>query len=153
MRAGTKFVNRLQSLFGPPPEGDSDAVVAEYINALGGQSETTLDRAGDHLARTHKFRSWPTVAECLDAVALAKRKTSSVGLMPIEDFDGWWAERLARVAIAKTERELTDQVGMVEPYASAGWIMRNRLPQILAAANARRQQWTVTAANRRMGEA
>lgn len=148
MRPELKFVKRLQALFGPPCEGDTESIVVEYVSVLAGQSAATLERAADILARKHKFRNWPTVAECLDAVAEAKRlgKASSFGLVPIDDFGGWWAERLARVSIAKTERDLTDQVAQVEPYASAGWIMRSRLPEIIAAANNRRREWQADAA-------
>lgn len=158
MKPEVKFVGRMRALFGAP-DADANAVIDEYTNVLAGQSEATLDRAADTLARTHKFRNWPTVAECLDAVASAKRhsKASSFGLVTIDDFDGWWAERLARVSIAKTERELADEVAQVEPYASAGWILRSRLPEIIAATDARRRQWQVNAADavsrRRTGDA
>lgn len=142
MRPEMKFVGRMRALFGMP-DADANAVIDEYTAVLAGQTEATLDRAADHLARTHKFRNWPTVAECLDAVAAAKRtaKASGFGLEPIDDFDGWWAERMARVAIAKTDREINDQIAQVEPYAHAGWILRSRLPEIVEAGNARRKQW------------
>lgn len=159
MKPEIKFVKRMTALFGAPEAENPADVINEYVNVLAGQNEATLDRAADALARSHKFRNWPTVAECLDAVGQAKKLANgaSMGLTNIEDFDGWWAERLARVRIAKSERELEFQIGMVEPYAYAGWILRSRLPEIVAAADARRKQWqaddAATIERRKTGEA
>lgn len=143
MKPEVKFVKRLQALFGPPSDGDYDATIAEYANALAGQSATTLQRAADMIARDRKIRAWPTVAECLDAVAYARRipNTVAMGLDRIDDFDGWWSERMARIRTATTERELSDQISMIEPYHTAKWIADHRLPDAIAAANARRLEW------------
>jgi hypothetical protein len=143
MKGVTKFVARMQALFGAPGEGDYDAIVAEYANALKGQSDTTLNRAADIIARERKIRAWPTVAECLDAVSQARRvpNTVAMGLDPIDDFDGWWSERLARIGTATSEREISAQMSIIEPYHIARWISDSRMPEAIAVANARRREW------------
>jgi len=143
MKGVTKFVARMQALFGAPGEGDYDAIVAEYANALKGQSDTTLNRAADIIARERKIRAWPTVAECLDAVSQARRvpNTVAMGLDPIDDFDGWWSERLARIRTATTEKDITREINQIEPYHTARWIASHRLPDAIAAANQRRLEW------------
>lgn len=143
MKPELEFVKRMTALFGPPGEGDCGHVVAEYVNVLRGQSAETLKRAADIIARERRIRAWPTVAECLDAVSQARRlpNTVAMGLERIEDFDGWWAERMARIRTASSERELTTELGMIEPYHTARWIASNRLPDAIAAANQRRLEW------------
>jgi len=150
MRPEMKFVGRMRALFGPP-DADADAVIDEYVNALAGQTAATLDKAADHLARTHKFRNWPTVAECLDAVSLAKKRvnSSAMGLEPIDNFDAWWSERLARIRIAKTEKHIETEIREIEPYAIAGWIASHRLPDALSLAKQVRDGWKVKAADER----
>ena len=142
MRPELKFVKRLQALFGPPAEGDSEGTVSEYVNVLAGQSEQTLDRAADNLARTHKFRNWPTVAECLDAVAAAKRtvNTASMGLERIDDVDGWFRERISRIRIATTERQIDGELRQIEPYDIARWIAPERMRNARFEAEARRKE-------------
>ena len=158
MRAETEFVARLSALFGEPTSVDSGATMTEYENAFRGQSTATLQAAADHLARTHKIRCWPTVAECFDAVAAVKRRgrTAAVGLTEIEDFDGWWAERIARVRVASDDAQIRREIDQVEPYASSGWILRSRLPEIMDHADKRRRQWRENAAtsqaNRMIGD-
>lgn len=159
MRPEHQFVKRMTALFGTPDVADPDDVVNEYANALAGQSEATLNRAADHLARTHKFRNWPTVAECLDAVALAKRpvNTSAMGLERIDDVEGWFSERLARIRIATTERQIDAELRQIEPYDLARWIGKERFPAALHEADGRRRQLQVeqsgNLARRKTGEA
>lgn len=159
MKPEIQFCQRMSSLFGEPDSTNPEGVIHEYVNALRGQTAGNLDRAADIIARERRIRAWPTVAECLDAVALAKKlaKSSGIALEEIEDFDGWWAERMARIRIAKTERELQDQITIVEPYAASGMILRKRLAEVRDAADERRKQWNVTSASelakRKTGEA
>tara|TARA_R110000868_G_scaffold392290_2_gene662863 strand:- start:451 stop:933 length:483 start_codon:yes stop_codon:yes gene_type:complete len=158
MKPEVKFVGRMRALFGAP-DADANAVIDEYTSVLAGQSEATLDRAADTLARTHKFRNWPTVAECLDAVAAAKRtvNTASMGIERIDDVDGWFRERISRIRIATTERQIDGELRQIEPYDIARWIAPERMRNARFEAEARRKEiMRATSADltrRQMGEA
>jgi len=157
MKPEMKFVGRMRALFGAP-DADANAVIDEYTNVLAGQSEATLDRAADTLARTHKFRNWPTVAECLDAVAAAKRSANvaAMGLERIDDVEGWYSERISRIRIATNERQIDGELRQIEPYDMARWIAPERLRNARFEAEARRKELlTATSADlarRQMGE-
>ena len=148
-RPESKFVARMTALFGEP-NADLVAVAAEYEAALRGQSAATLERAADLIARERRIRAWPTVAECLDAVAVAKRtvNVAAMALEPIEDFEGWWAERLARIGIATTEREIAAELAKIEPYCLAKQILTSRLGEAQTAAQKRRAEWRTATAGR-----
>ena len=159
MRPEIEFVKRMTTLFGPPDAANAEDVFNEYANALRGQSAETLKRAGDTIAKERRIRAWPTVAECLDAVRDARRlpNTVAMGLELIEDFDGWWAERMARIRTASSEIEITRELNQIEPYHTARWIASHRLPDAIAAANHRRLEWqgqrTADTTRRMMGDA
>jgi hypothetical protein len=64
-----------------------------------------------------------------------------MGLERIEDFDGWWGERMARIRTASSEIEITRELNQIEPYHTARWIAGHRMPDAIAAANQRRLEW------------
>ena len=158
MKPEIEFIRRMTALFGPPDEATAPDVMHEYSNALRGQNAATLSRAADIIARERRIRAWPTVAECLDAVKAARRTVNTVamGLEPIDDFDGWWAERLARIHTATNERQIGAEIAEIEPYAIARWIADSRLSEAHAAAEGVRRQWKSKAsdeiAQRRTGD-
>lgn len=143
MKPEIQFVKRMTALFGPPDAAVADDVFNEYANALRGQSSDTLKRACDAIAKDRRIRAWPTVAECLDAVRDARRlpNTAAMGLERIEDFDGWWSERMARIRTATTEKQISIELDQIEPYHTARWIASHRFPDAVLAANARRLEW------------
>lgn len=158
MKPERDFVRRLGAMFGSIDPSTAADTIAEYTSAMRGQSAATLGAAADILARQHKYRSWPSIAECLDAVSAAKRRSQSagVGLTTIDDFDGWWSERMNRIRHATTEAQIEAELRQIEPYAAARWIASHRMPDAIAAAEQRRQQWTAdsgrTMARRMIGE-
>lgn len=143
MKPEAKFVQRIAALFGEPT-GDLANVVIEYENALRGHSAATLEAAADDIRRTRKYRSWPTVAECLEAAAAAKKRGSyaSAGLEPIADFDSWWHERMMMIKHADSEAQIERAIKEIEPYAAARWIASHRLGDAMALASDRRDQWS-----------
>lgn len=62
------FTRRFLNLYGAPDAVDPAIFVAEYGNALAGTDVEILKAASDLVVRRHKYRNWPTVGECLDAV-------------------------------------------------------------------------------------
>ena len=158
MKPTVVFIERLSALFGAPQTADVEATFNEYTNALSGQTAATLQRAADIIAKTHRHRAWPTVAECLDAVTQARKvpNSAAMGLERIDDFDGWWAERMARIRTAASEREIITELRIIEPYHTPRWIAGHRMPDAIAAANQRRLEWqgqrTADTTRRMMGE-
>lgn len=70
-------IRRFVTVFGEPKTDNSAAMVAEYERALHGNSPEVLNRAVDKLLRKTKFRVWPTIGECMDAVQAAAEEVRS----------------------------------------------------------------------------
>lgn len=62
------FTSRFLNLYGPPDAFDVPRFVAEYTQALSGNEPSLLKDAADRIIRQHKYRNWPTIGECLEAV-------------------------------------------------------------------------------------
>lgn len=62
-----QFLRRLTVIYGMPKSDTADAFYQEYRDALSRFSAENLERAADRILQTHKYRSWPTIAECIDA--------------------------------------------------------------------------------------
>jgi len=127
--AKNHLVEQLAVLFGEPKTADPVAFVSAYSNALRHVPHETLVDATELLVRQRKISSWPTIGECLDAVAQAKRfvKSSGAGLEPIDDFDSWYGGLMAQIAHAQTQREIDTAIGQIAPYAKAMWCSPYRL--------------------------
>jgi len=138
------LVKRLAILFGEPKTEDPVGFLAEYANAFRGTPRDVLDVAADVIIKQRKFRAWPTVAECLDAIDAAKKQVVKDGMIlpPIENFDAWWSALVARVQVAQSISEIDAAVAEVRPYDAANWIGKWRLPSLLDMAHVRRGQLT-----------
>mgnify|MGYP006921403881 CR=1 FL=1 len=141
MKPQIHFTKRMQALFGAPDATIAAEVIAEYVNALDGYAEGELNRAADKIARTRRIRSWPTVAECIDAAEEARRNPADVGLKVIGNFDRWWGERLAKIDTAATEADIHDQLEIIRPYYEAKWIPQRHWNEATSHAEQRRKTW------------
>lgn len=139
MKPEIKFARRMLALFGAPEVSTVDEVVAEYANALRGNTLEVLDRAADKIAHTRRIRAWPTVAECLDAVAEARRLPAGVKLDPIENFEDWYELRCNRIETAETEAQIAAELAIIEPYHVAKWIRPQHWHDATALAHRRRK--------------
>lgn len=61
------FIDRMMLVYGEPDSDDPKAFMGEYARMLKGYSESVLNDALDRLLRTRKFKTWPTIAECVGA--------------------------------------------------------------------------------------
>lgn len=62
-----KLLSRLGLMYGPPvkdPHG-AEEFIAEYARLMGQYSDAELEAAADKIIKTRKFKSWPTIAECI----------------------------------------------------------------------------------------
>lgn len=62
------FTRRFLMLYGAPNTIDQKAFASEYEKALGGTDPRFLEEASNLLVKQHKYRNWPTVGECVEAV-------------------------------------------------------------------------------------
>lgn len=140
------LVKRLAIVFGEPKTEDPVGFLSEYANAFKGTSKDILDAAADVIIKQRKFRAWPTVAECLDAIDAARKQVvqNGIRLEPIENFDTWWAALVARVQTAQAVEEIDAAIAEVKPYDAARWIGKWRLPSLQDMADIRRGQLTGT---------
>ena len=70
--------DRMTLLFGRPEAHTAQALAEEYARVLRRFPRDTLRRAVDHLAETHKYRRWPSVAEVVAACLKASPERQTV---------------------------------------------------------------------------
>ena len=63
------FLSRLLTVYGAPKSDNREAYLAEYDRILGKYSAEELAVGAGRLLETHKFRTWPSIAECVNACA------------------------------------------------------------------------------------
>lgn len=119
-------VRRFVTVFGEPKTDNSSAMVAEYERALHGNSPEVLNRAVDRLLRKTKFRVWPTIGECMDAVqaAATEAKSQSSQVRPEQPFSATYpewsdeafaiADRMVRCKLGKAALEQNWLLGLHE---------------------------------------
>jgi hypothetical protein len=161
--ASNILVKRLAIIFGEPKTEDPEGFLAEYASATKGTEKDILNAAADVIIKQRKFRNWPTVAECLDAIESAKKQVVSKGKMleTIENFDKWFEDKIERMRAAKTRPQMQAIMDEVRPYDAARWIAPHRLGQLAKVMEARCNELfgaeataTLSDASRRMtGEA
>ena len=69
------MLSRFLVAYGPPETTDEDALVAEYVKEIGNVPVERIKAATDELIRTHVYRNWPTVAECLRAINVVRMQS------------------------------------------------------------------------------
>lgn len=128
-----RFLARLSAAFGDPGGSDDAATVIEYANAIAGTTPEILDAAATAIIRDRKYRSWPSISECLDAIRREKdwaaarklsRGLSAHVLTPADvQWDDWMrhlnaCNQLDLLAEAQEIREIT-VVGSKWPSAAS----------------------------------
>ena len=103
-------IRRFVTVFGEPKTDNSSAMVAEYERALRGTSPEVLQRAVDKLLRKTKFRVWPTIGECMDAVREAISDARAVSGKSREPSGPSYPERSDK-AFAVADRMVKCQLG------------------------------------------
>jgi len=62
------YLSRLTVMFGTPKTDDVGAFLAEYARILAKYRPDVLEASIDRLLSHHRYRSFPTVAECVGAI-------------------------------------------------------------------------------------
>lgn len=65
-----KMLQKFGLMYGPPvkdPHGAKE-FIAEYARLLSQYSETELEAAADKIVRVRKFRTWPTIGDCIEVL-------------------------------------------------------------------------------------
>jgi hypothetical protein len=152
--AANFMVEQLAILFGEPRTADPGAFIAAYSNTLHKVPRETLMDATDILVRQRRISGWPTIAECLDAVALAKKqgKSRGIGLEPIDDFEGWYGGLMAQINHADNQLQVDAAIAQIEPYARALWCFPHRLDDAREAGQKRMKHLRAAGARNPTGE-
>jgi hypothetical protein len=104
---------RLCIVYGQPDSHDPTAYLAEVAKMLARYTAADLQRAGDHIIRTHKFRSFPTPAQIVVACEDARPQQ----MTPEMKGDPSWSKE----AIAHADRLVNCELG--RRAAHEGWIL------------------------------
>jgi len=118
MTPAQAFLSRLQTMYGEPDSDDPAAFLAEYARLLRNYTAKELDGAGDIVLRRNRYKTWPTVGECVNACEDV-RDAASVGAPPpgIQDKYPEWSKE----AVGKAYRLINSELG--KQAAKDGWIM------------------------------
>jgi hypothetical protein len=112
-----QFFARMKAIFGEPKTDDPVGYVGELSKLIAKYSAEQLDGAVDHLAATHKFRTWPLPAEilvaCERSAAALHRPTSA----PARGLPPEWSPE----AVTKADQLVAGDLG--RQAAQEGWIL------------------------------
>lgn len=73
-----RMLARLLTVYGTPKEtNDATAFMGEYARQMRGFVDSELDEAADVLLAKRKYKTWPTIAECLEALEDVRRRATT----------------------------------------------------------------------------
>jgi hypothetical protein len=103
------MLERLGLMYGKPDVDNVAGFLTEYAKALRIYSADELTRATDHMIRTRKYKTWPTVGECIGACEEAREAHRiKRPAPPIADTSAWadaatqWADNEVRCDDGRT---------------------------------------------------
>lgn len=86
------MLQRLSNLFGEPKTNNTETkeqYLEEYSKQLEEFSSEELQYATDQLVNRYQYKTWPTVAECIMAAQVARKKLNATGDgVPMADVPG-----------------------------------------------------------------
>ena len=120
---------QLTKVYGKPQSDDATGFYAEFARQMAGYTKEERQEAADKLIATRKWKTWPALAECLEALRLAReqallKKTSQQSVdhfkkrMGQEKQDQYFFSALSKV----TALELIKSP-MGQKAAAEGWIL------------------------------
>ena len=117
-----KMLAKFGLMYGSPSRDpqEAKAIISEYARLMVQYSEPELEGAADKLIRTRKFRNWPTIAECIEALedhraeVYAKNAPElQIARHPYPEWD--------RAAFAAADKLIQSVMG--RQAAQEGWIL------------------------------
>jgi len=101
--AFSAMLERLLLMYGAPETDDAEAYLGEYARQLRNYSVDELSRATDIIFRSRRFKTWPTIGECIQAAEEAREQLKEKHpSTPYADNSMWstaaqaWADEMAR---------------------------------------------------------
>jgi len=68
------MLERLLLMYGAPETDDAEAYLGEYARQLRNYTVDELSRATDIIFRSRRFKTWPTIGECIQAAEEAREQ-------------------------------------------------------------------------------
>lgn len=96
IRPGNVMLERLTVMYGAPETHDPAGYIREYERLLAGHADSELDEAATELISRRKYKSWPTPAECLEALKVVRQARAN--------------KRMAAQMAAKAEQKAAPRV-------------------------------------------
>jgi hypothetical protein len=111
------MLTRLTVVYGLPDVPDEKAWLAEAARLLAGYSKPEMDSAVDHMLKTRRYRSWPSIAECVMACQEARERISEPKWQPVPERFPEWSETRIKQADAMI------QCALGRTAADEGWVL------------------------------
>ena len=114
-----KMLARLGLMYGPPSKDPQEAIalIGEFARLMHGYSDNELEIAADRLIKTRKFKTWPTVGECIESLEDHRTEVYE-RTRPERRLDETYPE-WSKEAIAWADKRITGVLG--KQAAKSGW--------------------------------
>lgn len=110
------MIERLLLMYGTPDVDDVESYLTEYARQLRNYSVDELSRGTDIILRSRKFKTWPTIGECIHAAEEAREQLREKHpASPTVDKSSW-----SQQAFAWADNECRCDDGKIA--AQDGWI-------------------------------
>lgn len=115
------LLGKLSLLYGSPSKdaAEAQAIISEYARLMNKYSDAELDAAADNIIKTRKFKSWPTIGDCIAALEDYRAKMHEENAPERKKeipYPEWSKER-----IAEADRMIRCEMG--ETAAREGWVL------------------------------
>lgn len=114
---GDAMLHRFVLVYGAPDSNDPSAFMAEYARQLRNYTIAEISRATDHILRTRKYKTWPTIGECVEAADLAREQLRERHPAKPNVDESMWSEAARKWA----DEQLRNDDGRVA--AEEGWLL------------------------------
>ena len=111
------MLERLGLIYGDPDVSNLPEFLMEYARQLRNYTSEELARATDHILRTRKFKTWPTIGECVEAADLAREQLRERHPAKPRVDESMWSEAARKWA----DEQLRNEDGRVA--AEEGWLL------------------------------
>lgn len=117
-----EMLKRFGHIFGLPKEEDINDFFKEYYLLLSEFSASEIKEATDEIMKTHKYKSWPTVAQCLQAVVKARNNLAMKDGIPPANVKGtgWRISEKTGKQWFRIERGSREFLEWVKYYRTSG---------------------------------
>lgn len=138
---------RFMSVYGHPDSENVEGFLAEYARILKGYTASELAAAADEILKKHRFKTWPSIAECVNACENGRARAAQSKPKSYATADDTYVSRQGFAdATLRSHRQTAERAAM------EGWLLglhefvmkQGRMPNVREASEIRETSDFVT---------